>query len=324
VQQYIARRVIQSVVMLVALSMVVFLLLRIAPGADPARIRCGLTCTEERYQAIRKEMRLDKRYDEQYTYWAKDVLTGSLGHDWDGGAVKDQLCPSITDLCSGGRLPVTFELMLFTVITTILVGIPFGMLSALFRNSPIDFLVRFGAALGLAVPGFWIATLLLIIPRDQWGYTPPITSTISFMDSPWDNLRQFVPPAVILGAVAAAQVMRLTRSAMLEVMFKDYIRTARAKGLGDAAVIVRHALRNSLIPVATVLGLQVAGELGGAVIIERIFNLKGLGNYTLEALLRKDFQVTQTMTMYIAVMVVTMNLIVDLGYAWLDPRIRYS
>jgi peptide/nickel transport system permease protein len=310
--------------MLVVLSVVVFMLLRIAPGADPARIRCGLTCTDERYQAIRHEMRLDKSYFSQYTYWAKDVMTGSLGHDWDGGAVKDQLCPSITDLCSGGRLPVTFELMLFTVITTILVGIPFGMLSALFRNSPIDFLVRFGAALGLAVPSFWIATLLLIIPRDQWGYAPPITSTISFMDSPWDNLRQFAPPAIILGAVAAAQVMRLTRSAMLEVMFKDYIRTARAKGLGDTAVIVRHALRNSLIPVATVLGLQIAGELGGAVIIERIFNLRGIGNYTLEALLRKDFQVTQTMTMYIAVLVITMNLIVDLGYAWLDPRIRYS
>ncbi len=323
-QQYIARRVIQSAVMLVALSVVVFFLLRIAPGADPARIRCGLTCTDERYQAIRHEMRLDRSYFAQYSYWAKDVMTGSLGHDWDGGAVKDQLCPSITDLCSGGRLPVTFELMVFTVITTILVGIPFGMLSALFRNSPIDFLVRFGAALGLAVPGFWIATLLLIIPRDQWGYAPPITTTIGFFDSPWDNLRQFVPPAIILGAVAAAQIMRLTRSAMLEVMFKDYIRTARAKGLGDTAVIVRHALRNSLIPVATVLGLQVAGELGGAVIIERIFNLKGVGNYTLEALLRKDFQVTQTMTMYIAVMVVTMNLIVDLGYAWLDPRIRYS
>lgn len=314
-QQYIARRVIQSAVMLVALSVVVFTLLRIAPGADPARIRCGLTCTDERYQAIRHEMRLDKSYFYQYTYWAKDVLTGSLGHDWDGGTVKSQL---------RDRVPVTLELMLLTVITTVLVGIPFGMLSALFRNSPIDFFIRFGAALGLAVPSFWIATLVLIIPRDQWGYAPPITATISFFDSPWDNLRQFVPPAIILGAVAAAQIMRLTRSAMLEVMFKDYIRTARAKGLGDTAVIVRHALRNSLIPVATVLGLQIAGELGGAVIIEQIFNLKGVGKYTLDALMRKDFQVTQTMTMYIALAVVMMNLIVDLGYAWLDPRIRYS
>ncbi len=323
-QQYIARRVIQSAVMLVALSVVVFLLLRLAPGADPARIRCGLQCSEERYQAIRQERHLNDSYFDQYLLWAKDIMTGSLGHDWDGGSVKDQLCPSVTNLCYRGRLAVTFELMLFTIMTTILIGIPFGMLSALFRNSSIDFLVRFGAALGLAVPSFWLATLVLIIPRDQWGYTPPITSTIRFFDSPSDNLRQFIPPAIILGAVAAAQVMRLTRSAMLEVMFKDYIRTARAKGLGQGAVIIRHALRNSLIPVATVLGLQVAGELGGAVIIEQIFNLQGIGKYTLDALMRKDFAITQTMTMYIAVMVVTMNLIVDLGYAWLDPRIRYS
>jgi peptide/nickel transport system permease protein len=324
VQQYIARRVIQSAVMLVALSIVVFLLLRIAPGADPARIRCGLQCSDERYQAIRQEMHLNDSYFTQYTLWAKDVMTGSLGHDWDGGTVKHELCPSVSNLCYRGRLSVTFELMVFTVLTTIAVGIPFGMLSALFRNSPLDFLIRFGAALGLAVPSFWIATLALIVPRDQWGYAPPITSTIAFFDSPWDNIRQFVPPAVILGAVAAAQIMRLTRSAMLEVMFKDYIRTARMKGLNETAVIVRHALRNSLIPVATVLGLQVAGELGGAVIIEQIFNLNGIGKYTLEALFRKDFGIVQTMTLYIAFAVVAMNLIVDLGYAWLDPRIRYS
>jgi len=315
VQQYIARRVIQSTVMLVVLSVIVFMLLRIAPGADPARIRCGLTCTDERYHTIRQEMGLDDSYFSQYMHWAKQIVTGSLGRDWDGGTVAAQMRK---------RLPVTFELMLFTLMVTVGIGVPFGMLSALFRNSPIDFLVRFGAAMGLAVPSFWIATLVLLIPLKEWGYAPPITTTISFFDSPWDNLRQFVPPAIILGAVAAAQVMRLTRSAMLEVMFKDYIRTARSKGLGNTAVIFRHALRNSLIPVATVVGLQAAGELGGAVIIENIFNLQGIGKYTLEALTRKDFMITQTMTMYIAVIVVAMNLVVDLAYAWLDPRIRYT
>lgn len=314
-QQYIGRRVIQSAVMLVALSVIVFLLLRIAPGADPARIRCGLTCTDERYHALRQEMGLDDSYFAQYMHWARQIVTGSLGKDWDGGTVAAQL---------RRRLPVTLELMLITITSTTMIGISFGILSALFRNSPLDFAVRFAAALGLAVPAFWLATLWIIIPRDQWGYTPPITTTISFFDSPWDNLRQFVPPALILGAVAAAQVMRLTRSAMLEVMFKDYIRTARSKGLGNAAVILRHALRNSLIPVTTVLGLQAAGELGGAVIIERIFNLQGIGNYTLDALSRKEFMVTETMTMYIAVIVVGMNLVVDLAYAWLDPRIRYA
>jgi peptide/nickel transport system permease protein len=315
VQQYIARRVIQSIVMLIALSILVFLLLRIAPGADPARIRCGLTCTDTRYQAIRQEMGLDDSYFSQYMHWAKQVVTGSLGRDWNGGTVAAEM---------RRRLPVTLELMVITIIATIAIGIPFGMLSALYRNSPIDFLVRFGAALGLAVPSFWIATLVLLVPLKYWGYAPPITKTISFFDNPAGNLRQFVPPALILGAAAAAQIMRLTRSAMLEVMFKDFIRTARAKGLGRGAIIFRHALRNSLIPVMTVIGLQIAAELGGAVIIENIFNLHGVGNYTLDALIRKDFAITQTLTMYIAVMVVTMNLVVDLGYAWLDPRIRYT
>ncbi len=301
--------------MLVALSILVFMLLRIAPGADPARIRCGLTCNEEGYQAIRQEMGLDDSYFTQYTDWVKEILTFSLGRDWNGGTVRAEIW---------SRFPVTFELMALAVVATIIIGIPLGVLSALFRNSPIDFGVRFGAALGLAVPSFWIATLVLFVPLKYWGYAPPITGTISFIDNPWDNLRQFGPPALILGAVSAAQIIRLTRSAMLEVMFKDYIRTARAKGLGERGVVIRHALRNSLIPVATVLGLQIAGELGGAVIIERIFNLQGVGNYTLDALSRKDFMITQTMTMYIAVIVVSINLLVDLGYAWLDPRIRYS
>jgi peptide/nickel transport system permease protein len=181
-------------------------------------------------------------------------------------------------------MPVTIELMALTVVFTVLIGIPFGVLSALFRNSPIDFGVRFGAALGLAVPSFWIATLVLLVPLKYWGYAPPITRTVSFFDNPSDNLRQFIPPALVW-----RYLMRLTRSAMLEVMFKDYIRTARAKGLTERAVVLRHALRNSLIPVTTVIGLQIAGELGGAVIIENIFNLNGIGNYTLDALTRKDF-----------------------------------
>jgi peptide/nickel transport system permease protein len=315
VQQYITRRILQSVVMLVALSIAVFLLLRIAPGADPARIRCGLTCTDERYHALRQEMGLDDSYLTQYGHWTKQLVTGSLGHDWNGGTVQHEM---------RRRLPVTVELLLITIFTTLCIGVPFGILSAVFRNSPLDFVVRFGAIIGLAVPSFWLATLALLVPQQMWGYAPPITKTFGFFDSPWDNLRQFVPPAIILGAVAAAGVMRLTRSAMLEVMWKDYIRTARAKGLRDRSVILQHALKNSLIPVVTVLGLQIAGELGGAVIIESIFNLQGVGKYFLDALVFKDYQVVQTLTLYVGVVVVVLNLAVDVTYAWLDPRIRYS
>lgn len=314
-RQYIARRLLQSIVILFILSVAVFLLLRIAPGADPAQLKCGLMCTQERYEAIREEMGLNDSYPEQYLSWAKQLVTGSLGRDWNGTSVSSELL---------NRLPVTVELLIITLLATVAVGVPFGIISALKRNSPMDYGVRVSAILGLAVPNFWLATLVLLIPQQMWGYAPPITESIAFFSDPIENLRQFVPPALVLGAVSAAGVMRLTRSSMLEVMWQEYIRTARSKGLAERMVIARHALKNSLIPVATVLGLQVAGLLGGAVIVENIFNLQGVGNYFLSALVRKDFQVAQTLTLYIGVVVVVLNLTVDMVYAWLDPRIRYS
>ncbi len=314
-QRYITRRLLQAVVILFVLSIAVFLLLRVAPGADPARLRCNLGCNEERYQATRAEMGLDDPYIVQYGTWSKQLVTGSLGRDWNGFAVSSELQK---------RLPVTVELLIITFMTTVAVGIPLGILSALYRNSPADYGARLTAVLGLAVPNFWFATLVILIPIQVWGYAPPLTGAVGFMDSPWDNLRQYVPPAIVLGAVSAAGIMRLTRSEMLEVMRQDYVRTARSKGLRERVVIGRHALKNSLIPVLTVLGLQLAGLFGGAVIVERVFNLPGVGNYFFEALFEKDFQVVQTLTLYTGVVVVSMNLFVDILYAWLDPRIRYS
>ncbi|HET6615097.1 MAG TPA: ABC transporter permease [Dehalococcoidia bacterium] len=314
-QRYIARRLLQAMAILVILSIVVFALLRIAPGADPARIKCGLMCTEERYQALRAEMGLDDSYVKQYSDWVGQVLTGSLGHDWNDTSVRSELAK---------RLPVTLELLVLTIAVTAGFGIPFGIISALYRNSMIDVFVRFTAVLGLAVPNFWLATLVLLIPQQFWNYAPPITESVNFFDDPVGNLQQFVPPAFVLGAVAAAGVMRLTRSAMIEVMLQDYIRTARSKGLRQFAVVSNHALKNSLIPVVTVIGLQLAGLFGGAVIVENVFNLQGIGNYFLGALLRKDFQVAQTLTLYVGAVVVLMNLAVDVAYAWIDPRIRLS
>jgi peptide/nickel transport system permease protein len=260
-------------------------------------------------------MGLDDPYIVQYGAWAKQLVTGSLGKDWNDATVVGEL---------QDRLPVTGELLIITFMTTVALGIPLGIISAVYRNSPTDYGARFGAVLGLAVPNFWFATLVILIPMQFWNYAPPLVGSVSFFDDPWDNLRQFVPPAVVLGAVSSAGVLRLTRSAMLEVMRQDYIRTARSKGLREHVVIGRHALKNSLIPVVTVLGLQLAGLFGGAVIVERVFNLPGVGNYFFEALFEKDFQVVQTLTLYTGVIVVLMNLSVDIFYAWLDPRIRYS
>ncbi len=331
-QRYIIRRLIQGGIILFVLSVTVFLLLRIAPGADPAIIKCGLSCTDERLAAIREDLGLDNPYfpadvdltdppfvsfhgESQYWRWVRGLFDGSLGRDWNGAPVANEL---------KARLPVTVELLIITFLVTVAIGVPFGIISAIYRNSPSDYGARFGAILGLAVPSFWVATLVILIPIQYWGYAPPLTKTIAFMDSPWDNLRQFVPPAIVLGAASAAGIMRLTRSSMLEVMRQDYIRTARSKGLRERIVINRHALKNSIIPVVTVIGLQLVALLGGAVIVESVFNLQGVGFYFLGALVRKDYQVVQTLTIYIGVAVVLMNLAVDVLYAWLDPRIRYT
>lgn len=329
--RYIVRRLLQAVVILFTLSIVVFILLRVAPGANPALVRCGLNCPKERLAALEEEMGLngplfpvsfsadapivDFHSDSQYGNWAQSLFDGSLGKDWNDNPVGAEL---------QRRLPVTLELLIITTLLTVVVGVPFGIISAVARNSPADYLVRFSSVLALAIPNFWLGTLVLLIPQDQWGYAPPITTAVSFFDSPWDNLRQYVPPAAVLAAVSAASIMRLTRSSMLEVMRQDYIRTARSKGLREQRIIGRHAMKNALIPVATVLGLQVAGLFGGAIIVESIFNLPGVGIYTLGALLQKQYQVAQTLTLYIGAIVVLLNLFVDVMYAWLDPRIRYS
>ena len=330
-RDYIIRRLLQGGVLLVLLSIAVFILLRIAPGADPAIIKCGLGCNEIKLAQLRLDLGLNNPYfpvsfessatvvsfngTNQYWSWIQELFSGSLGLDWNQEPVGDEL---------KARLPATVELLIITIIVTVALGIPFGIISAVYRNSITDYGVRLGAILGLAIPNFWLATLVILIPIQLWGYAPPLIRTISFFDNPWDNLRQFVPPALVLGAVSAAGVMRLTRSSMLEVMRQDYIRTARSKGLKERIVIGRHALKNSVIPVVTVLGLQIAGLLGGAVIVETVFNIQGVGFYFLGALVRKDYQVVQTLTVYIGAIVIMLNLMVDVLYAWLDPRIRYS
>lgn len=327
---YIIRRLITGVFVLFILSIVVFLMLRIAPG-DPAALRCPF-CPQEQLDAVRENLGLNKPYfpisgegsfpfvgltaDSQYGDWMLDVVTGNLGVS----TFNDQ---PVLDAVKR-RLPVTVELMILTLLFTVAIGVPFGVISALFRNSAPDYGVRVFAVLGLAVPSFWIATMVLYVPLDLWGYAPPLGVTVSFFDSPWDNLRQFIPPAIVGGLASAAGVMRLTRSSLLEVMRTDYIRTAQSKGLRQSVVVGRHALKNSMIPVVTVIGLQVSALLGGTVIIEQIFALPGLGQYVLFALIAKDFPVVQTMTLYAGVAVILLNLLVDVSYAWLDPRIRYS
>jgi peptide/nickel transport system permease protein len=315
VQTFIIRRLLIGVVILFILSVTVFVLLRIVPG-DPAIARCGLGCNEGQLDAIREELGLNKSYPEQYWDWMGGVLTGDLG---EANFNRRPVLESIKT-----RLPVTIELMVLAMILTILIGIPAGIVSAIWRNGPIDYVVRVVAVFGLAVPVFWVATLALILPVEWWGYAPPLGVKISLIDDPWGNFKQMAPAAAVLAIASSAGIMRLTRSSLLEVMRQDYIRTARAKGLRDRTVVLAHGLKNSLIPVVTVLGLQLSGLLGGAIIVEQIFSLPGLGEYTFRALVVKEFEIVQTMTLYAGASVVLINLLVDVSYAWLDPRIRYS
>lgn len=331
---FIIRRLIISLFIIVILSIITFSLLRVAPG-DAALLNAGGGGfpTQGQIDAKREELGLNKPYfpitidvldppfvswnsDSQYWDWAGGVLQGDLG---ENSLTKVPVSTAIKD-----RFATTLELMVLTMLATIMIGIPAGVVSALYRNTPLDLGVRFFAILALSIPAFWLATMVLIIPSELWSYAPPLGTTVALWENPWDNLRQFVPPALVLGTAASASVMRLTRSSLLEVMRSDYVRTARAKGLRDRLVVYRHALKNVLIPVITVLGLQFTGLLGGTLFIELIFNIKGLGFYTFEAIFRKDYIVIQSMTLYIGIIVVLTQLAVDVSYAWIDPRIRYT
>ena len=312
---YIVRRLLSGVLIIILISVGVFWLLRLGPG-DVAEIALGQGASQQQVQAMRDHLGLNDPIHLQYFRWIKQTLSGDLGKSAISGT------PVTSEVTS--RLPVTAELLIITLLVTVAIGIPAGIVSALYQNSTVDYATRVAATVGLSVPVFWVGTLAILLPSQWWGYSPPLGRTVGFFGDPLGNLRQFVPPAVILGAAAASGVMRLTRSALLEVLRQDYIRTARAKGLRERLVVWRHALRNALVPVVTVIGLQVAVLMGGAVIIEQIFTLRGLGNYFYQSILIKDFPVVQTMALYITLVVVLTNLIVDVTYAWLNPRIRYT
>ena len=326
-QTYILRRVLYLIPILFLISLGVFILLRLVPG-DFAEILAGPFASDQQVAQLREQFGLDKPvlfaaawpwegefWHTQYLEWLGSALQGDLG---ESIYLSQDVTSELLD-----RLPVTAELLILTLIFTIAFGIPIGIISAVWQNSPLDYMMRGVSILGLSVPSFWLATLVILIPSLIWSYAPPL-GYVAFFDDPWANLRQFVPPALILSAGSAAVVMRLARSSLLEVLRNDYIRTARAKGLRERTVLFRHALKNSLIPVLTILSLQVAALMGGTVIIELVFDLRGIGLLTFLAILQRDYPVVQGVALYIAFIFVMVNLTVDIAYAWLDPRIRYG
>jgi peptide/nickel transport system permease protein len=220
------------------------------------------------------------------------------------------------------RLPVTFTLGALAIAVAILIGIPVGVLSAVRQDGVLDFFARSAAVLGLSIPGFVKAIVVILLPAIWWGWTP-LVRFVEFAKDPSGYLLQFILPAIILGIASAAGIMRLTRGMLLEVLRQDYVRTAWAKGQRERVVVLKHSLKNAIIPVITVLGLQVAGIAGGAVIIETIFGLPGMGQFLVEAIVQRDYPVIQGINLVIVTIIVATNLSVDLLYAVLDPRIRY-
>jgi peptide/nickel transport system permease protein len=263
---------------------------------------------------LRAKLGLDRPIYAQYAAWLGGVVRGNLGESlWTKRPVVEELTR---------RLPVSLELGVLSLAFAVVIAVPIGVLAAVRQDTLADYVARSVAILGLSVPGFWLATLVVVLPALWWNWSPPIQFTEFSVDH-WAHVTQFILPAVILGIASSAALMRLTRATLLEVLRQDYVRTAWAKGARERSVVLKHGLKNSMIPVVTVLGIQVAQILGGTVIFESIFGLPGMGRFLFDAITQRDYPVIQGINLFIVSAIVLANLVVDACYAVLDPRIRY-
>ena len=294
----------------------VFLLIRLVPG-DVVTYMLGLegSLPQGRVEDLRRLFGVDRPLHVQYADYVGNVVRGNLGKSLRTGR------PVGPELAR--RFPVTIQLALMGLLAAIAIGVPIGILAALRRGRLADYLATTFVLIGLSVPSFWLAILLILFFALRLGWLPP-TGFISLGESLSENLRHMLLPALSLGLILAAASTRIVRSSLLEVLERQYIRTARAKGLRESAVVLRHALRNALIPVVTVIGLQFGTLLGGTVIIEQIFSLPGIGRYALEGINLRDYPVVQGAVLAIALAFVLVNLFVDMCYGFIDPRIRYG
>jgi peptide/nickel transport system permease protein len=314
--RYLARRAVWTIVAVLGVSVLIFFLVRLLPG-NIVDIIAGTEgqLSKPQRAAVLKEFGLDQPLPIQYLRWIGSMLHGNFGWSFRTGQ------PVATLIAS--RLPITIELALLAVLGVALVAIPFGVVASVSRSARVRTLVQIIGVLGLSLPNFWIAILLIIGASSLFGWLPALIYVPPWSD-PWVNLQQMFLPVLSLGLGLSAVVMRMTRSSMLEVLGQDFIRVARAKGLATRTVLLRHALRNALIPIITVLGLQMGFLLGGVVITEQIFGLPGLGWTLLNGVYQRDYPVVQGTVMVFAVTFVLVNLVVDLLYTYLDPRIRYE
>lgn len=313
---FLVRRVLLAIPTLFGIAIIVFLLMRAIPG-DVVTNLVGLqgNVSAARLQELRRMFGLDLPVYEQFRLWLLGVLHGDLGSSLRTSR------PIVQDLIL--RFPVTLELTLLSLAFAVAVALPAGIAAAVHRGGPIDVGVSVVALLGLSLPGFYLGILLILLFSLRLGWLPP-AGFVPLNENVVDNLRHMVLPSLSLGLILAAATVRITRSTMLEVLGRDYVRTARAKGLPEPKVRYRHALRNALIPILTVVGLQFGTLLGGAVIIEQVFSLPGIGRFALEGINLRDYPVVQGAVLLIAAAFVLVNLLVDVMYSLIDPRVRYG
>jgi peptide/nickel transport system permease protein len=310
---YTIRRLFLMIPVLLVVTLVVFSLMLLLPG-DPAMALLGENLDPQAYATVRQALGLDQPVPVQYARWLSKTLQGDLGRSLH---TREPVLTAI-----GEHLPRTLYLTLAAMAVSLLVAIPAGVIAALRRNSILDTAATVTAIVGVAIPNFWLGVMciLLFSVLLQWL---PVSGYVSPLEDPWASLQHMVLPAITLGTAVAAEVTRMTRSALLEVLDREYIMTARAKGLGEWVVVMVHALKNAMIPVVTIIGLQMGRLFGGAVVTESIFAVPGLGTLLVSGIFSRDFPIVQAVVLVMALAVLSCSLIVDLLYSWLDPRIRY-
>ncbi len=316
--RYTLNRFLLMIPTLLGVAILVFFLLRLMPGDPVATMLLGdaggANISPEVIVAERARLGLDKPLYVQFFKWMGGVLQGDFGYSmWTGKPVIYEI---------GIRLELSLQVAVMATILAILLALPLGTLSAIFKDTWIDQSIRVFSIAGLAVPSFWLGMIVILLLLTYFSWIPPLTFT-SFWENPWENLSQLIWPALAVGYRYSAVATRMMRSSILEVLQEDYIRTARAKGVQERLVVARHAMRNAMLPVVTVIGLEFAFLIGGLVVTEQVFNLNGIGKLFVQAVARSDFTMIQSLVLLVSVFFVLINFVIDMLYALLDPRIRY-
>ena len=309
---YLIRRILAAIPILILVGLITFLLIHLTPG-DPAAVVAGENASLEAIEAARHRLGLDQPFLLQFWHWLRAVSVGDLGTSFTSGR-------PVTDLIFD-RMPITLSLTAGSTLIGVGLAVPLGVFAAIKRGSYLDRITIFGTSLGIAAPEFFIGLLLVLIVALNWGWLPA-TGYIPFAEDPVEYFRRLALPSLTLGLGVAAELARQVRGAMIDVLSRDYIQTARAKGLSTLSIIVKHGLKNASIPVVTVLGLQIRRLLGGAVIVEQIFAMNGVGSLAVRAVFLRDLPVLLGVALSTAVVVLFVNLLVDMSYGYFDPKVR--